>query len=195
MRRRGRACALQVLYQLELSGDLSAGEVREPAVRSALARFWHNFESLGRDDEQFTERLVMGVAQSLGDLDRALTQCSRNWRLSRMDKVDLSILRLAAYELLHCPDVPRAASINEAVELAKLFSGTDSGGFINGLLDQLAPDKAEPVRPATTDDAADGGADSDAETDDNHPASRADVVSRQPSAADPLAASDAAEGL
>jgi N utilization substance protein B len=61
-----------------------------------------------------------------------------------MDKVDRNILRLAAYELTACPDIPRAASINEAVELAKLFSSPESAAFINGVLDQLARNKPEP---------------------------------------------------
>lgn len=158
MRRRGRACALQVLYQLELSGELRGDVVREAAVRSALARFWHNFESLGREDEEFTERLVLGVARELTGLDRALSECSHNWRLSRMDKVDLSILRLAAFELLHCPEMPREISLSEAVELSKLFSGSESGSFVNGLLDQLAPDKnvprKKPLAPAAETAAA-----------------------------------------
>lgn len=144
MRRRGRACALQILYQLDLAKEMSAEGINEPAVRAAMARFWHNFESVSRDDERFAERLVLGVAREVGALDEALQQVSRNWRLGRMDKVDLNILRLAGFEMLHCADIPRSASINEAIELAKTFSGNDSAAFINGMLDQLVPDKADP---------------------------------------------------
>ena len=153
MRRRARACALQIVYQLELGRDLSPDMISEPAVRSAMARFWHNFESLAPDDEAFAERLVMGVAHHLAALDQALSRCSRHWRLSRMDKVDLSILRLAAYEMLHCSDVPRSVAINEAIELAKLFSGDESASFVNGLLDQLAQER----RHAKGDDRGVGG--------------------------------------
>jgi N utilization substance protein B len=59
-----------------------------------------------------------------------------------MAKVDRSLLRLAAYEITRCPDIPRAASINEAIEIAKRFSGQESAAFINGILDQLGKEKA-----------------------------------------------------
>jgi len=57
--------------------------------------------------------------------------------MDRMNAVDRNLLRLAAYEILHCPDIPRGVSINEALEIAKKFSGEESRAFINGLLDQL----------------------------------------------------------
>lgn len=145
MRRRGRSCALQILYQLDLARELEAHAFVESAVRSAMARYWHNFESVGPEDERFAERLVLGVAGSVASLDGALSEVSQNWRVDRMDKVDRNVLRLAAYEMLFCPDIPRSASINEAVELTKRFSGEESAGFINGILDRLAPDKAEPA--------------------------------------------------
>lgn len=152
MRRRGRACALQILYQLDLARELTAHAFVESAVRAAMARYWHNFESVGEDDERFAERLVLGVAKDIARIDAALSDVSQNWRVERMDKVDRNILRLAAYELLSCPDIPRAASINEAVELTKRFSGEESAAFINGLLDRLVPDKPEPALAGLADD-------------------------------------------
>jgi N utilization substance protein B len=144
MRRRARTCALQILYQLDLAKELSPTRFNEPAVRAGMARFWASFEAVEGDDEQFAERLVLGIAQDVERIDRTLGDVSQNWRVGRMDKVDRNILRLAAYELTACPDIPRAASINEAVELAKLFSSPESAAFINGVLDQLARNKPEP---------------------------------------------------
>lgn len=168
MRRRGRACALQILYQLDLARELLADAFVEPAVRAAMARFWHNFESVGLEDERFAERIVLGVARDVKALDAALGEVSQNWRIDRMDKVDRNILRLAAYELLYCPDIPRVASINEAVELTKRFSGQESAGFINGVLDKLVPHKADPppqaaASPAATEPEAEARAETAAE--------------------------------
>ena len=145
MRRRARTCALQILYQLDLARELAPDRRNEPAVRAGMARFWASFEAVDPDDEQFAERLVLGVAQDVAALDAALGEVSQNWRVGRMDKVDRNILRLAAYEIIFCPDIPRAASINEAVELTKTFSSPESAAFINGVLDQLVPNKPEPA--------------------------------------------------
>ena len=96
-----------------------------------------------------------------------------------MDKVDLSILRLAAYEVLHCHDVPRSVAINEAIELAKEFSGEESASFVNGLLDQLAPERREQkavpaavASPAAA-DASNGASDEVGASTDTPPAAEA----------------------
>jgi N utilization substance protein B len=136
MRRRGRECALQVLYQLDIARELD-GAQRAALAEDALKAFWASFETVGEDDRAFAERLVRGVVGELVELDQAITKASEHWRMTRMDKVDKSLLRLAAYEILRCPDIPRAASINEAIEIAKRFSGKESASFINGILDQL----------------------------------------------------------
>jgi len=140
MRRRGRECALQILYQMDVSRDLEsdAGRAR---VDEVLRAFWASFETVEDDEREFAERLVRGVVADLASLDDAVAKISQNWRVSRMGKVDRSLIRLAAYEILRCPDIPRVASINEAVEIAKRFSGKDSAAFVNGVLDQLS--KAE----------------------------------------------------
>lgn len=137
MRRRGRECALQLLYQLDV---LKALEVR-PGVTEELklevAGFWESFESTTGGDRPFVERLVYGVVEAVEELDKAISEASTNWKLPRMANVDRNLLRLAGYEILYCPDIPRAASINEAVEIAKRFSGVEAASFINGVLDQL----------------------------------------------------------
>jgi N utilization substance protein B len=138
MRRRGRECALQILYQMDMTHAL-ASEAGRGRVVEAIAAFWQSFktEELEDDEREFAERLVKGVTGDLTSLDDAITEVSQNWRVARMGTVDRNLIRMAAYEILRCPDIPRVASINEAVEIAKRFSGRESAAFVNGVLDQM----------------------------------------------------------
>jgi N utilization substance protein B len=138
MRRRGRECALQILYQMDVSGSLSAEKtLTQEDLEMALNTYWHSFETVKPKVREFSERLVKGVSEHLAQLDDAISGQSKNWKISRMDRVDLNLLRLAAYEIIYCPDVPKAAAINEALEIAKRFSEDDAASFINGILDNL----------------------------------------------------------
>lgn len=137
MRRRGRECALQLLYQLDLGTSLESRSGAADGLKNEVTAFWENFESVESREREFADRLVHGVLGAVEDLDVAITEASRNWKLPRMASVDRNLLRLAAYEILYCPDIPRSVSINEAIEIAKRFSGTEAASFINGVLDQL----------------------------------------------------------
>jgi N utilization substance protein B len=132
IRRKGRELALQALYQIEITGDASA---------AAVDLFLGHFEgsALAKD---FARRLVSGVVSQRPDIDRLIEKCTENWKLVRMAKVDLLILRMAAYELIFCPDIPLNVSLDEAIEMGKRFGTADSGSFINGVLDQLAHSEA-----------------------------------------------------
>jgi transcription antitermination protein NusB len=127
-RRKGRELALQALYQIEITADASAA-----AVDLFLSHFEGN--TLAKD---FARRLVSGVISQRPQLDRLIEKCTENWKLGRLSKVDLLILRVAAYELLFCPDIPLNVSLDEAIEIGKRFGSNDSAAFINGVLDQLA---------------------------------------------------------
>ncbi len=128
IRRRGRELALQALYQIEITGDAS------PAP---LELFWSYFEGNVKARD-FARRLVAGVVTNREKIDQLIEQSTDHWKLSRMPKVDLTILRLASYELLFCPDIPLNVSIDEAIEVSKRFSSEDSATFINGVLDHVA---------------------------------------------------------
>ena len=78
-----------------------------------------------------------GVASHLEELDAFIVRYSEHWRLERMTVVDRNLLRLAIYELLYQPQIPPKVVINEAVEMAKRYGSEASGGFINGILDQV----------------------------------------------------------
>lgn len=126
-RRRAREIALQVLYQLDL----------DPAdPKKVLALHWENFQP-SEQSREFCARLVDGVLQNGKEIDRLIEEHSENWTLKRMAVVDRNILRLAAFELRYCPDIPFKVTLNEAVELAKKFGSDDSGAFINGILDRI----------------------------------------------------------
>jgi transcription antitermination protein NusB len=127
-RRKGRELALQALYQIEITNDPSAG---------AVELFLRHFEGTAQAKE-FARRLVSGVVSQRPAIDRTIEQSTENWKLARLAKVDLVILRLATYELMFCPDIPNAVSLDEAIEIGKRFGSADSAHFINGVLDQVA---------------------------------------------------------
>ncbi len=130
-RRRGRESALQVLYQLDRATQDTWDAPR------ALADYFANFEHPEKVRD-YVEHLVQGVADHRAELDGRIESTSTKWRLARMSVVDRNLLRLGAYELLHCPDVPPGVAINEAVEIARRFGSETSPGFVNGILDELA---------------------------------------------------------
>ena len=88
----------------------------------------------GAADRAYITRVLDGVVNHLDELDGEIEAASREWRVERMPKVDLTILRLATWEILHEEDVPGSVAINEAVELASRYSEPASGRFINGVL-------------------------------------------------------------
>lgn len=128
MRRKGRELALQALYQIEITGDASI---------AAVDLFLQHFEG-GAPAKLFARRLVSGVVSQRPELDRLIEQATENWKMDRLAKVDHEILRLAAYEMAFCPDIPTPVSLDEAVEIAKRFGSEDSASFINGVLDRIA---------------------------------------------------------
>jgi len=136
-RHRSRHRAVQVLYQCD---------VRQTEPDQAIRDFYGTLYSEESEEEietdTFMEELVRGVVSRKAEVDKTLQQASANWRVERMPAVDRNILRLAVYELLE-GKLPAPVIIDEAIELARRFSGDDSVGFINGVLDgvrrQLPP--------------------------------------------------------
>jgi N utilization substance protein B len=129
-----RTCALLVLFSVDATGR---------SGREALSDFYRELihdTGLVTDAEAraYSEQIVIGVTDSLERLDDVLRKASANWRLERMTRVDRNVLRLGAWELLQ--GLPRAITIDEAVELAKRFGTQESGKFINGVLSRIAED-------------------------------------------------------
>jgi transcription antitermination protein NusB len=126
-RTRGREIALQVLYQLEQNPGQGPDEVSQ-FIRRRL-----------REPKlcAFASALVDGVLEHQPRIDALISEVAENWRLDRMAAIDRNILRLGAFELLYCDDVPTKVAINEALELAKRYSTAQSSRFVNGILDRL----------------------------------------------------------
>ena len=85
----------------------------------------------------FFLKLVRGVISALPKLDLIIERFSKNWRISRMSPVDRNIMRIAAYEIICCSDIPSKVSINEAIDIGKKFGTEESGAFINGIIDSI----------------------------------------------------------
>ncbi|MYB02092.1 transcription antitermination factor NusB [Candidatus Poribacteria bacterium] len=127
LRRQSRIVAMQMLYQIQLTNA---------PVPVVMEQFWQNHET-SEKLRPFVAELVEGTTSHLEVIDELLQNTSKNWKLHRMPVVDLSILRCAAYEILYLSDIDPATSINEAVEIAKVYSTPDSPKFINGVLDNI----------------------------------------------------------
>jgi len=131
-RHSGRQAALQMLFQIEVSGV---------APDTAIELFWRSFiDGVDPEGRGYADEVVRGVAAAQEDLDRRITASSTHWRIERMTRVDRNLLRLGTWELAHRPDVPRAVVLDEAVELAKLFGTDESSAFVNGVLNRVAED-------------------------------------------------------
>jgi len=126
-RRVARESALQILYQLEF--DL-------PEAEAAVATFWKKKRGTA-EAKEYSRWLVEGISAHREEVDAAIQAVSEHWRIARMALVDRNILRLAAFELLHGRSIAPAIVINEAIEIAKKYSGPEAAVFVNGILDAL----------------------------------------------------------
>ena len=154
-RRKAREATLQILYMIEL------GKPKNQA--HSIRRYWEHDWLVESDchlcpeecsdrgkpksrfsspvnrlaESTFTEQLVNGVLSNLQQLDHEIEERSHNWKLNRMSFIDRNILRIAIFEMLSCDEIPPKVSINEAIEIAKIYGDKNSAAFINGILDQV----------------------------------------------------------
>jgi N utilization substance protein B len=145
-RRHQRRFAFQVIYSLNFGPNLS----KDGLVRS-FDNFWSEEDFDLPREESYAWELVEGVLDHFGQIDEIITLHSQHWKLSRIAKVELTILRLSLYEMLFCPDIPLKVAMNEAVELAKDFGDDNSKTFVNGVLDAAAKaaerDRGKTIKP------------------------------------------------
>jgi N utilization substance protein B len=137
-RTQSREFALQVLYQIDITHD---------SAEAALDNFWqaHSEEEIEDEVRTFASELVKGTAENREAIDKKIVQYATNWRLERMAAVDRNVLRMSCYELAFRKDIPPKVSINEAVELAKKYSGQEAGKFVNAILDKIKLEQETPV--------------------------------------------------
>ena len=127
MRHTAREKAFQVIYQMDLNEntlDFALGSVLEEA-------------ELGQEAADFCRSLAAGTLEKRSEIDEMIQAHTENWKIERMPSVDRNILRLAVYELLYCPEVPDNVAIDEAIELAKLYSDDKAPLIINSVLDKI----------------------------------------------------------
>ena len=124
-----REIAMKMLYAASLGGGETMDEVLEQSEQA---------DTLSGSDKTFLENLVAGVTDRQEELDAVIGKYAQGWALNRLGEVDLTILRMAVYELMCMPEIPVGATINEAVELAKRYAEDKSSGFINGILGSAA---------------------------------------------------------
>jgi N utilization substance protein B len=128
LRRQARELALQILFQTEFQSTVSFADL--------LGLFEEKFP---HDVVKYTNLVVHGVNNKKEDLDKAIQSVSQHWKVSRMSLVDRNIIRLALFEMKYSTEiVPPSIVINEAIEIAKRYGSTESGAFVNGVLDQLS---------------------------------------------------------
>lgn len=141
-RRECRAAAFQYLY---------AWSVNQPANMAEDLRLFFEHLEQPRDYYAFAEELIHGTIEHLEEVDGHIKALAHNWEFERVAKIDLAILRLAMFEMLHRKDIPPVVSINEAIDLSKNFSSADAKRFINGILDRMKDKLGRDLRKPTTD--------------------------------------------
>jgi N utilization substance protein B len=161
IRRKAREKAIQFLFQ---------NAVNPPEdLEEALNYFWESQRTAALEDEKgathwgekvelpppsadelavrvFADPLIRGALDHIKESDEHIVKYLKNWKLERVALVDLNILRLAIFEMLHREDIPPVVSINEAIDLAKRYSTEDSGKFVNGILDKVKENLMRPAR-------------------------------------------------
>ncbi len=128
-----RVFAFQILYSLNF-------QQTESQVLSTFNHFKNDQDTAAQQEMSYALQLVNGVRDNLDELDAAISRHSQNWKVKRIAMVELTIMRLAVYEMTHREDIPVKVAINEAIELAKTFGDNNSRNFVNGILDAVARD-------------------------------------------------------
>jgi len=134
-RRTAREYALQALYMYELrSTELN---LDKPVLLKDVQSLEWVDEDISKETKEFAANLIKGTINKIVEIDELINKYSKNWKLDRLAIVDKSILRMAIYEMLNSNDTHPTIIINEAIELAKIYGGDESGQFVNAILDAI----------------------------------------------------------
>ncbi len=144
-RRASREMAMKLLYQLEIQKD----------DREAQKAHFFEENSLAPNDKAYINDVIDGVFANKESISNLIEMHSRGWKIGRISKIDLSIMRLSIYEICYRNDIPYSVSVNEAVELAKRYSSEEAGSFINGILSKIS--NGDPNSDSNTEDQNNGG--------------------------------------
>lgn len=127
-RRQARENVFYLVFETEFQkSDINCAELFQEAQDIGVIKY-----------DEYTERVFFGVMSELEEIDKKIEENSKGWKLERISKVSLAIMRICIYEMLYCEDIPFNISINEAVELAKKFDYDKAPSFINGIVNRIA---------------------------------------------------------
>ena len=130
---------------------LYSWSLNQPAELNEDLRLFYEDQNQERDYYAFADELIFGVIENVEAIDNKIREIASNWDFERIAKIDLSILRMAIYELLFRKDIPPVVTINEAIDLSKQYSAEESRRFVNGVLDRLRGQLNRPSRQASWD--------------------------------------------
>ena len=133
-RTKARESALKILYAIDITGE-------EP--KKCIDAYWKDNEEKDTEVKTFANSLVLGTVNKGKEIDKVISERATNWQLERMAVIDRNILRFAAYELLFADEIPPKVTINEAIDIAKRYGDSESGKFVNGVLDKINKDIAK----------------------------------------------------
>lgn len=122
---------MKLLYQVQIQRD---------DIDEQMERFMEEQQIIEKSDKDYLIGVVKGVMEHEEELDSLISQHAKGWTIQRMPKVDLAIMRLSCFEMKYREDIPVNVSINEAVEMAKKYSGEQSKTFVNGVLGKVFAD-------------------------------------------------------
>lgn len=124
-RRKAREETLRILFQIEFE---------DAEFDTIVAQYWEN-RKIHEEIKEYSTWLVSGIISHKGEIDDTIQSVSEHWRISRMALVDRNILRMAVFEILYEENIDAAVVINEAIEIARKYSGNEAATFVNGILD------------------------------------------------------------
>lgn len=134
-RKIAREVAFKVVFETAFQEDEKISKLMEELIKNSDEEY-----EITAEDDKYIEEITAGVKEKEAELDEKIKSHLKGWTMERLNKVDVAILRLAIYEILYREDIPYKVSVNEAVELAKVFSEDSSPSFINGVLAEIIND-------------------------------------------------------
>lgn len=128
-RRKAREYVLQFLYAWEINKNIEISE------------FWERNGEKNSEIKSFANQIIEGTIENIDFIDKIIQKYASKWNIKRMITIDKNILRFGVYEIIFRPDIPYQVTINEAIEIAKKYSTSESAAFINGILDRVAKEE------------------------------------------------------
>ena len=134
-RHQARELAFCLLFEHEFDKPRAMKEVYDAAK-----------EARDAEENKYVRATLAGIAEHESEIEAMIEEASEGWSVGRISRVSLAILKLCAYEMLYCPDIPIRVSLNEAIELVKTYGEDNAKGFVNGILNTLSK-RAKETRP------------------------------------------------